>query len=169
MRLPITKLKENHICAEIGVWEGRFSAAILKRGNPKELHLIDPWVHQDYENRYYSIEQEEMDQKYNDVKQRFSNDDRVKIHRKFSTDVSFPEQYFDWVYIDGDHTYEMVLKDLMFYYPLIKKGGWLCGDDYGWGADRPDANGGPKPAVDEFVALNNLEVEIKGGQYAIPV
>ena len=41
-------VNEGDICAEIGVMKGDYSAQILKR-KPKELHLIDPWVHQDYE------------------------------------------------------------------------------------------------------------------------
>ena len=102
MRYPLKKINENDVCAEIGVWKGDFSAEILKH-NPSELHLIDPWVHQDYKKMWYSIEQEKIDEIHNDVHKKFKNDSRVKMHRKFSTDVKFPDEYFDWVYIDGDH------------------------------------------------------------------
>ena len=112
-----------------------------------------------------------MDRIYGNVVSKFKSHDNVSIHREFSIEVSFPDQYFDWVYIDGDHTYEVVLKDLEFYYPLVKKGGYLCGDDYGWGPKgsrkHPDGNGGPKRAVDEFVNTNNLEVIVKGLQFVI--
>ena len=164
MRFPLKKIKSNFICAEVGVWKGDFSSQILSR-NPKILHLIDPWVHQNYKAMWYSIEQEKMDRIYADVLERFQNKTNVSIHKLFSTQVKFPNEYFDWVYIDGDHTYEMVKKDLKFYYALIKKGGFLCGDDYGW--TSVDCRKGPKPAVDEFVQQNNLDIELEGNQFVI--
>lgn len=159
-------IKPNSVCAEIGVWKGEFSAHILNC-NPAKLHLIDPWVHQDYKKMWYSIEQEKMDEIYNDVHEKFKNHSHVKIHRKFSTDVEFPNRYFDWVYIDGDHTYPMVLKDLEFYLPLVKKGGFLCGDDYGWRS--VDCTLGPQPAVDQFVKTHNLNLEINEDQFVINI
>lgn len=36
----------------------------------------------------------------------------------------------DGVYIDGDHSYVGVLKDLFIWYPKIKKGGIISGHDY---------------------------------------
>jgi hypothetical protein len=155
MRHPATLICEGDICAEVGVWKGQFSDEILTR-NPKELHLIDPWLHQDYKGRWYSIPQPKMDEIYQSVSSRFTGDSRVVIHRKSSLDVVFPNGYFDWVYIDGNHSYDAVVGDLEYYYPLVKSGGYLCGDDYGW----EDAQGGPKPAVDEFVAKYGLKLEL---------
>ena len=167
MRYPLTKIKENNICAEIGVWKGDNASQILTK-NPQKLHLIDPWVHQDYDGRWYSIEQKKMDDIYNSVLNKFKNNNKVIIHKCFSTDIKFPKQYFNWVYIDGNHSYENVLKDLKYYYPLIKTGGYLCGDDYGW--KDSTCNKGPKVPVDEFVSDLNINVEIKeGNQFVIPV
>jgi hypothetical protein len=163
---------EGSKCAEIGVWQGRFSSEILKH-KPSELHLIDPWETQDVIKRCYSIPQKKMDNIYERVSNKFSKFNEVTLHRKFSTDVSFPKQYFDWVYIDADHSYDAVKKDLEFYYPLMKRGGYLCGDDYNLWMNKPktgfgsDGGGGPKPAVDEFVKTHNLEIEINQSQFVI--
>ncbi len=72
---------------------------------------------------------------------------------------------FDWVYIDGDHTCSVVLKDLEFYFPLVKAGGFLCGDDYLWRS--VDCKLGPKPAVDAFVKAHNLNLEVVRNQFVI--
>ena len=172
-------IKEGDICAEIGVWKGGLSSEILKY-KPSKLHLIDPWKTQNYIKRCYSIEQEKMEKIYDNVSNKFGNLSNVKIHRNFSTEVKFSQEYFDWVYIDGDHSCDAVKKDLAFYYPLIKHGGFLCGDDYGLWANKPkdslygayegsgsDGEGGPKPAVDEFVKTHNLEIEIVKNQFVI--
>ena len=168
------RIKSGDICAEVGVWKGEFSEYIL-RECPSELHLIDPWVHQDFpvddprESRVYSCGQEEMDRIYNDVVERFKDDNRVRIHKKFSVDIDFPEYYFDWVYIDGNHSYENVLEDLQHYRPFVKTGGFLCGDDYGKNESDPYSNGGPERAVQEFVEETGLQVEIDGNQFCIRI
>ena len=36
----------------------------------------------------------------------------------------------DFAYIDGDHSYNGVKRDIEAYWPKIKKGGVLCGHDY---------------------------------------
>ena len=39
---------------------------------------------------------------------------------------------FDWVYLDGSHEPGDVLLDLMHYWPLVRRGGILMGDDWNW-------------------------------------
>ena len=165
-------IKPNSVCAEVGVWKGGLSSWILKQ-QPAKLHLIDPWKTQDVIDRCYSINQKKLNKIYEKVSNKFGKLSNVEIHRDFSTDVNFPKEYFDWVYIDADHSYDAVKKDLEFYYPLIKKGGYLCGDDYGLWSRKPgvgfgsDGGGGPKPAVDEFVKSHNLKIEIRDKQFVI--
>lgn len=50
------------------------------------------------------------------------------------------------VYIDGDHSYPFVKRDIQLYWPLITEGGFLCGHDYGVTIPQQD---GVKQAVAE--------------------
>jgi hypothetical protein len=161
-RLPLCKLKDDFICAEIGVWRGDFSHEILKF-KPKELHLIDPWVHQEHQWVEWAKGQKVIDA-HNHVIERFSNKENVFIHKKQSTEIFLGENYFDWVYIDADHSYDSVKKDLNHWFPQVKKGGFLCGDDYTWSHALTK---GPGPAVDEFTELHNLKLEVLEDQYII--
>jgi hypothetical protein len=152
-------LPKNSVGAEIGVWKGDFSDRILKALNPKELHLIDPWKHQSsavYKYAWYGglakNGQDEMDRHYAAVCSRFDEPARraqVKIHRGFSADVlgQFPDDFFDWVYIDGNHMYEYVKQDLDLSFRKTKVGGLVAGDDYVNGQWWKD---GVKKAVDEW-------------------
>jgi hypothetical protein len=152
-------LPKNSVGAEIGVWKGDFSQAVLNAAHPKELHLIDPWKYQSsstYKYAWYGglakNGQDEMDRHYNGVCSRFEDQirrEQVEIHRGFSADVlsQFPDDFFDWVYIDGNHMYEFVKKDLELAYRKTKAGGLVCGDDYVDGQWWQD---GVKKAVDEF-------------------
>lgn len=51
--------------------------------------------------------------------------------------------FIDTVFIDMDHSYESVKRDLSIWYPLVKRNGWLGGHDYG-------IFPGVARAVDEF-------------------
>jgi hypothetical protein len=158
-KLVLQHITKTSKCAEIGVWTGTFSKTILKH-QPKELHLVDPWIHQNYPKRLYSIPQSDMDRIYDSVKEGFKDNAEVYIHRGTSEAVvgAFEDEYFDWVYIDGNHSYEFVKQDLELWSKKIKSGGWLCGDDY----DMPDV----AKAVDEFsktflLKKNNTQFIIK--------
>ncbi len=91
-----------------------------------------------------------MDALYESVIERFrpqieSGQVFVKRARSVDAAASFSDETLDWVYIDGDHSYEAVKRDLEAYYRVVKSGGFLAGDDYGakngWVWRRRDAGG----------------------------
>lgn len=57
---------------------------------------------------------------------------RYKIVRGSSVEMArkYDDQYFDFVYLDADHSYESVKSDILAWRSKIKVGGWLCGHDY---------------------------------------
>lgn len=55
------------------------------------------------------------------------------------------EGLIDFLYIDGDHAYDAVLADLWTWWPLLRPGAVVCGDDY----DDPVSPGVAR-AWDEF-------------------
>merc|ERR1711924_247319 len=58
--------------------------------------------------------------------------------------------FLDLVFIDGDHRYEAVLKDLHAWWPTLKEDGILAGHDYT--VNHP----GVAQAVHEFAAEKNV-------------
>lgn len=156
----LRRMPKHSVCAEIGVFKGNFSAAILEVVQPQSLHLIDPWAFQEsFSKSWFGGDlggnQAVMDKLHDKVRHRFRDEiarGRVVIHRNFSSEISgqFPYAYFDWIYIDANHVYEAVKSDLRAFYPKVKPGGFITGDNYG---DKPDWwwKDGVKRAVDEFV------------------
>jgi len=133
----LQRMPKDGVVAEIGVWEGGFSELILDVTQPKELHLIDPWSYQpDYKNTAFGKGEdgEKMEAKYQMVVEKFKDDSRVTIHRKMSDDglKSFPDAHFDWIYLDGNHNYDVVSKDLRLSARKVKNDGKIAGDDLLW-------------------------------------
>jgi len=163
----LDRMPKNSVCAEIGVFRGDFSAQIIKVVSPSILHLIDPWTFQPaeaYKNAWYGgqkgRDQNHLDSIYRFVNSRFAGEIRsglVRIHRVPSGEacLQFDDEYFDWVYIDGDHRYEFVKQDFESFFPKVKTGGFIAGDDYhrpGWWND------GVRKAVDEFRSNHPCDV-----------
>lgn len=169
-------LPQHSIGAEIGVWKGNFSERILKTVQPKRLHLIDPYLYRKtgtYRSALYGGKagsQKVLEEIYNSVREKFKEEiavEQVVMHRQLSEAATreFPDEYFDWIYIDGDHQYEFVKKDLEMFYPKVKTNGLIAGDDYdnaGWW------QGGVKKAVDEFLTTGKVKlIKLKKNQFIL--
>ena len=160
----VRRMPRHGVVAEIGVDLGDFSEKILALNRPRELHLIDPWTVESGEYRQRetagAVTAAESARKlgsvarYDVVRDRFSSDiagGSVVLHRANSevAGAEFPDNFFDWVYIDGNHSYEFVQRDLELYFRKLKPGGFIVCDDYHHAGFWDD---GVTRAVDEFMA-----------------
>lgn len=173
--LILKNVKKDFTICEIGVWKGDFSHQLLNT-QLKKMFLIDPYQYvAKYEGAMYGgpkLSQHLMDDVFRSVQERYKieiGNGKVEMIRASSQEAlaAFDDGFFDLVYIDGDHTYEAVLKDLELALTKIKSGGYLSGDDYGivgWWKD------GVKKAVDEFIINNRnriQKVKIYNSQFLI--
>jgi len=56
------------------------------------------------------------------------------------------------IYLDGSHYYADVLRDIIDYYPLVRSGGYLFGDDFQWD--------GVAKAIKEFCRKSALSYDV---------
>jgi hypothetical protein len=120
-----------------------------------KLHCIDPW--EDYDN--YSEYKGEQDSIYNSFIKNIKNsgkDDKIIIHRGYSNNEipKLQDDFFDIIYIDGNHEPEYVLEDAVLSFRKLMKNGIMIFDDYGWGG--PDLT---QRGIDGF--LNGYNNRIK--------
>jgi len=162
--------------AEIGVWKGDFSAQLLSVTKPRILHLVDPWLVSDSADRadtaWYGadkITQPAMDAIHDEVSARFAQERSrgvVEIHRADATRAlgRMPEATLDYVYVDGDHSYEGVSTDLAEAFRVTKVGGFICCDDYLLGAWWQD---GVVRAVHELLVSKPVVIEFKANTQVV--
>ncbi len=153
------------IGAEIGVARGVFAYHVLLQKNPSKLYLIDPWEEYSQSN----ATQLERNKQYEHVCGYFEPYENVEIMRLKSEDAvtMFPDDYFDYVYIDGEHSYAAVTRDLTNYFSKVKVGGHLIGDDYGWTGIMPAVQDFLKAHQDDCLFLVDPYAGQSGGQFAI--
>ena len=137
-------LPKDSVIAEIGVDKGDFSRKIIDTCNPQTIHLVDMWSTKRYN-----------EDKKTYVHDRFKDEiaeGQVKINIGLSTDVvsEFPDAYFDWIYIDTDHSYETTLAELRSYSHKVKNGGIIAGHDYVMGNWMGMVRYGVMEAVRQF-------------------
>lgn len=125
------QLKGPLIGAEIGTFQGKNAYNILKNiPHVKRLYLIDPYElyegYTDFQNpepTFLSEAQIIAQKLLHPYKNRI-----IWIQAKFESKL-IPEQ-LDFIYIDGQHTYEAVKHDIKESEKLVKKGGIIGGHDY---------------------------------------
>lgn len=117
---------------EIGCDEARTTEYLLDcLPNMDVLYTIDPYT--EYRDWNGTIV-EDRSNVYKQASDRLSRfGDRV-IMIKEESDKSvdkFVDSEFDFIFIDGIHTYEGVISDCRNYYSKVKSGGVFAGHDYG--------------------------------------
>ncbi len=169
----IASIPKGGMIAELGVFKGEFSLKIDEICQPKELILIDSWSgthiysgdvngnHKNGVRQYYT-----GDELYNITVENVNKFKNPASIIRLTTDIlgAFSNDTFDMIYIDADHSYEGVLKDLINAYNKIKNGGYIMGHDYEHNMDKTNNsyNFGVKKAVDEFCREYNQEISMKG-------
>jgi len=160
---------KNAVCVEVGVFDGVLSERILALTSPSKLHLVDPWYtkadgtlfdgpaqHFDSANEA-SAALETQYQRVRSLLEKEIASGQVVLHRMLSHEAApiFGDAHFDWAYLDASHYYEDVKVDLEAWFPKVKSGGFITGDDY----DRQGFwDHGVTRAVDEFVKTHAVEV-----------
>lgn len=120
---------------EIGICEGRNSLQILERLPMGMLYLVDPfmpWMDVDT----YRDADFQMRVKSDCMRRLKGWDEYYMFIERTSVDaypVIVEAQHgllLDFVYIDGDHSFEHALEDIKLYYPFVRKGGVVGGHDW---------------------------------------
>lgn len=151
--LPHVDIEAELHWLEIGSFEGRSALWIVENllKNPRSsLTCVDPW-------QPWPRYGDKIDFDYEVSFDRNTRDVSQIVKRKGrSVDVlpTFSLRSFDGAYVDGNHDEEDVLQDARMVLPLVKLGGLMVFDDYGW-----LKGDGVKRAMARFLAETGSRLE----------
>ena len=121
------------IYVEIGTCWGGWAEWLRKNTPCQQLITVDPYKkypQSEYYDALNEMSQQDMDEKHRRVKARLEPQGIVVARdTSYGAAQHIPDGVLTFCYIDGNHLYHAVLQDLVLWWPKIKKGGYLCGDD----------------------------------------
>jgi predicted O-methyltransferase YrrM len=108
----LSALPRGGVVAELGTYRGDFARHIVAQTAPSALHLIDidftPFNATDL--------------------------DGPTVHRHVGLTreviATFADETFDWIYVDGDHSYAAAMGDAEAAAPKVRRGGYLVFNDF---------------------------------------
>lgn len=156
------KFTQPVVAAEVGVERGHNALDMLEHMEFKKLYLIDHYLpYADYLGGL--CPQEVQDWVYAEMFNRLQAFlDKIVLVTRTSKLASalFPDEFFDFVYIDGNHDYDKVKEDMSLWFPKVKVGGVMGGHDFDTrGVTRQDV----AEAVKDFADENTLQYKVFTG------
>jgi predicted O-methyltransferase YrrM len=160
---------------EIGSFEGRSMVWIAKNmlEDGGTLVCIDTWLG--------GVEHRTVGMDLNVIEERFDHNlELLEIEEPNKTVIKkkgrssemvaslIDSPKFDLIYVDGSHEAADCLSDAVMCWEVLKPGGVMIFDDYGWN-DRPVGPLHPKPAVDAFINFFHKDLTVLYMNYQVAV
>jgi len=140
--------------AEIGVSQGHFSEAMFKVIPGLDLLCVDNW--EPYKGNRWGKKQQTNDEYYETAKKRLAPYHAYLMKFKSMEVVrDVTDELLDFVYIDGNHSFDYVMQDLIEWSKKVRPGGIVSGDDY---YDFKGA--GVIEAVDAYTKAHGIEFNL---------
>ena len=141
---------------EIVVFRGEFLDYIVKNCSIRSIDAVDLFncitcsgnVDGNYVVKY------DVGQSFKELYDKYKDVENVRLFKSDSSSYlnTQPDNMYDIVYLDGDHSYEGVKRDLISAFSKVKNGGYIMGHDYEMNMKKAlhSYDFGVKRAVDEF-------------------
>jgi predicted O-methyltransferase YrrM len=132
--------KNYDIVVELGVWKGHsvtfLANQIKKLGFNGKIYAVDLWGDSyqwtEPKNKKLKSQVPVLYDIYTEVKKRGGVMDMITDLKGMSWEMAekFEDGTVDFVFIDADHKYESVVKDIKAWLPKMREGGIISGHDY---------------------------------------
>jgi hypothetical protein len=132
---------------------------VLLKANPEcELLLVDPW--HTYSDNPQNKTKEKHEFAHNEMLRKTRDYSNVTIMQDYSMNavrVIKPES-LDFCYIDGNHSFDFVIQDLIEWSKRVRSGGIVSGDDYYQLDQKRWVGGGVVEAVQAYVNAHQIKL-----------
>lgn len=124
---------------ELGVQKGYYTRDLLSQWATAEQYvLVDLWAEQEnyldganvQNNVHEQYMREAVDNAQRMQTQGFVQEIVVCRNYTHNCVLDYPDSYFDFIYVDARHDYKGVMLDIRLWWPKLRHGGVMAGDDY---------------------------------------
>jgi len=157
-RQAVREASDGAVFVELGCWKGKsavfLGVEIINSGKAVSVHYVDHWGGSDEPAHKADPDLERVFDVFqgNIALLRGLN---CTVHRRSTVDAAkdFADSSVDFIWVDAGHEHDEVLADITAWWPKLKVGGVIGGDDY--------PMDGVKSAVKQFFPQH--EVGTEGG------
>lgn len=128
----LQEMKDGLVGVEIGVCHGFSTEYFLKNcPNIKRIYAVDPYpTFVDWDGTRVTAERQQETKERCFVRLTpFLDRTTIVYDTSSNFSLSLQDDSLDFVFIDGDHSYEATLNDCLTYWPKVKNGGMFAGHD----------------------------------------
>ncbi len=144
--------------AEIGVQKGKFAEVLCRAISELSLTAVDPW--REYGQDEYVLSDEDHAEGEAQARARLAAYDvTFKTEPSAVAVQTISPESLDFVYIDGNHTFDYVMHDLIEWSKRVRPGGIVAGHDYyEWNQGQtPEQAGGVVAAVQAYTTAHAID------------
>ena len=142
---------------EVGLFRGRNARSMFREIPGLKLYGVEPYGDQPSSTRHKTIPRYDRNRKM--MAARLKNRNIILIENFSEIAVQeIPYDSLDFVYIDGDHSYDYVMTDIILWARRVRPGGIISGHDYilpGEYRHKFDIN--VAQAVDDYISVHKIE------------
>ena len=168
MFLNILELFRNKKChiLEVGTYVGTSVINMLKYLDDATAMVIDRWENYDEDEFLSNIIKNNVEKIFYQNLKMSNMENRITAIKGDSKDIlqNLEKNQFDFIYVDGDHTYNGCYTDLVLSWDLLKENGILAIDDYLWKKNESD---NPHNAVNHFMDKYKDKIIVLDIEYRI--
>lgn len=151
---------------EVGVEKGKNAQEMFECIPNLKLYAVDPYKQHPEYSPAAEIYVRHWDENYlagvkAQAQKRMQNRNAIIIE-KFSEDAAkdIPYNSLDFVYIDGDHSYDFVILDIILWGRKVRKGGIVSGHDYFYDNNKPGRQAKVTQAVNDYTRVHGIQFYI---------
>jgi hypothetical protein len=125
--MDLALAEDPQIVVEVGVYEGGLSRLLALLPNLRQLFIVDSW-----EGSYSGFGKDHMEKVAVSVLAWAVKTPKVTVYRMRSTEAAplFADNSIDFWQTDGDHSLAGITSDIQAWFPKVRPGGILSGDNY---------------------------------------
>lgn len=142
--------------AELGVQQGYFSDQFLYTAlTMKIYHLVDTWSQRSNYSDNANVDNFAQEEKLRNCHKRidpYMERTQLKFMRMWTTEAAklIPDNSIDFIYVDARHDWCGVSEDIGAWWPKLRIGGVMAGDDYLTEPEHISIKGGLKDPNDDW-------------------
>lgn len=130
----VNQFGNGSIFVEVGAWKGRSAAymatEIINSKKKIDFYVVDTWKGSDESEHKKDKDIDRLFEVFTENMQKVDGYYKPMQMTSVEASLQFENCSIDFLYLDASHDFKSVYQDLEYWFPKVKRGGYIAGHDY---------------------------------------